>query len=135
MSVNFTTHHLQIVFEKSLNPKEIIQKIESLGYGAKIYNAQNYTLKAQKEQRSYLLTLSVGFFATMNLMFIAIAKYASYGGASYGGANYGAGMDKLMQRNLDLVSLFLSLLVLVVVGRFFIKGAFYGLKMAFWAWI
>ncbi|MCQ2674671.1 heavy metal translocating P-type ATPase [Helicobacter pylori] len=128
VSVNFTTHHLQIVFEKSLNPKEIIQKIESLGYGAKIYNAKNYALKAQKEQRSYLLTLSVGFFATMNLMFIAIAKYASYGGASYGGANYGTGMDKLMQRNLDLVSLFLSLLVLVVVGRFFIKGAFYGLK-------
>ncbi|MCQ2783069.1 heavy metal translocating P-type ATPase [Helicobacter pylori] len=128
VSVNFTTHHLQIVFEKSLNPKEIIQKIESLGYGAKIYNAQNYTLKAQKEQRSYLLTLSVGFFATMNLMFIAIAKYASYGSASYGGVGYGSGMDKLMQRNLDLVSLFLSLLVLVVVGRFFIKGAFYGLK-------
>ncbi|GAA7458549.1 heavy metal translocating P-type ATPase [Helicobacter pylori] len=128
VSVNFTTHHLQIVFEKSLNPKEIIQKIESLGYGAKIYNVQNYALKAQKEQRSYLLTLSVGFFATMNLMFIAIAKYASYGSASYGGANYGTGMDKLMQRNLDLVSLFLSLLVLVVVGRFFIKGAFYGLK-------
>ncbi|TPH63549.1 heavy metal translocating P-type ATPase [Helicobacter pylori] len=128
VSVNFTTHHLQIVFDKSLNPKEIIQKIESLGYGAKIYNAQNYALKAQKEQRSYLLTLSVGFFATMNLMFIAIAKYASYGSASYGSANYGAGMDKLMQRNLDLVSLFLSLLVLVVVGRFFIKGAFYGLK-------
>ncbi|WP_187897768.1 heavy metal translocating P-type ATPase [Helicobacter pylori] len=128
VSVNFTTHHLQIVFDRSLNPKEIIQKIESLGYGAKIYNAKNYTLKAQKEQRSYLLTLSVGFFATMNLMFIAIAKYASYGSASYGGASYGAGMDKLMQRNLDLVSLFLSLLVLVVVGRFFIKGAFYGLK-------
>ncbi|WP_441730738.1 heavy metal translocating P-type ATPase [Helicobacter pylori] len=128
VSVNFTTHHLQIVFDKSLNPKEIIQKIESLGYGAKIYNAKNYALKAQKEQRSYLLTLSVGFFATMNLMFIAIAKYASYGGASYGSASYGAGMDKLMQRNLDLVSLFLSLLVLVVVGRFFIKGAFYGLK-------
>ncbi|GAA7670192.1 heavy metal translocating P-type ATPase [Helicobacter pylori] len=128
VSVNFTTHHLQIVFEKSLDPKEIIQKIESLGYGAKIYNAQNYTLKAQKEQRSYLLTLSVGFFATMNLMFIAIAKYASYGSTSYGGASYGSGMDKLMQRNLDLVSLFLSLLVLVVVGRFFIKGAFYGLK-------
>ncbi len=128
VSVNFTTHHLQIVFEKSLDPKEIVQKIESLGYGAKIYNAKNYTLKAQKEQRSYLLTLSVGFFATMNLMFIAIAKYASYGSASYGGANYGTGMDKLMQRNLDLVSLFLSLLVLVVVGRFFIKGAFYGLK-------
>ncbi|WRF56359.1 heavy metal translocating P-type ATPase [Helicobacter pylori] len=128
VSVNFTTHHLQIVFDKSLNPKEIIQKIESLGYGAKIYNVQNYTLKAQKEQRSYLLTLSVGFFATMNLMFIAIAKYASYGGASYGSASYGGGMDKLMQRNLDLVSLFLSLLVLVVVGRFFIKGAFYGLK-------
>ncbi|MGL2691029.1 heavy metal translocating P-type ATPase [Helicobacter pylori] len=128
VSVNFTTHHLQIVFDKSLNPKEIIQKIESLGYVAKIYNAKNYVLKAQKEQRSYLLTLGVGFFATMNLMFIAIAKYASYGGANYGGANYGAGMDKLMQRNLDLVSLFLSLLVLVVVGRFFIKGAFYGLK-------
>ncbi|MGN8511663.1 heavy metal translocating P-type ATPase [Helicobacter pylori] len=128
VSVNFTTHHLQIVFDKSLNPKEIIQKIESLGYGAKIYNSKNYALKAQKEQRSYLLTLSVGFFATMNLMFIAIAKYASYGSASYGGAGYGTGMDKLMQRNLDLVSLFLSLLVLVVVGRFFIKGAFYGLK-------
>ncbi len=128
VSVNFTTHHLQIVFDKSLNPKEIIQKIESLGYGAKIYNAKNYALKAQKEQRSYLLTLSVGFFATMNLMFIAIAKYASYGSASYGGAGYGSGMDKLMQRHLDLVSLFLSLLVLVVVGRFFIKGAFYGLK-------
>ncbi|TPH42987.1 heavy metal translocating P-type ATPase [Helicobacter pylori] len=128
VSVNFTTHHLQIVFDKSLNPKEIIQKIESLGYGAKIYNAKNYALKAQKEQRSYLITLSVGFFATMNLMFIAIAKYASYGSASYGGAGYGSGMDKLMQRNLDLVSLFLSLLVLVVVGRFFIKGAFYGLK-------
>ncbi|MDO7807345.1 heavy metal translocating P-type ATPase [Helicobacter pylori] len=128
VSVNFTTHHLQIVFDKSLNPKEIIQKIESLGYGAKIYNAQNYTLKAQKEQRSYLLTLSVGFFATMNLMFIAIAKYASYGNASYGAASYSSGMDKLMQRNLDLVSLFLGLLVLVVVGRFFIKGAFYGLK-------
>ncbi len=128
VSVNFTTHHLQIVFDKSLNPKEIVQKIESLGYGAKIYNAKNYALKAQKEQRSYLLTLSVGFFATMNLMFIAIAKYASYGSASYGGASYGASMDKLMQRNLDLVSLFLSLLVLVVVGRFFIKGAFYGLK-------
>ncbi|MGL2754703.1 heavy metal translocating P-type ATPase [Helicobacter pylori] len=128
VSVNFTTHHLQIVFEKSLNPKEIVQKIESLGYGAKIYNAKNYALKAQKEQRSYLLTLSVGFFATMNLMFIAIAKYASYGSASYGGASYGSGMDKLMQRNLDLVSLFLSLLVLVVVGRFFIKGAFYGIK-------
>ncbi|WP_187944456.1 heavy metal translocating P-type ATPase [Helicobacter pylori] len=118
VSVNFTTHHLQVVFDKSLNPKEIVQKIESLGYGAKIYNAKNYALKAQKEQRSYLLTLSVGFFATMNLMFIAIAKYASYG----------TGMDKLMQRNLDFVSLFLSLLVLVVVGRFFIKGAFYGLK-------
>ncbi len=128
VSVNFTTHHLQIVFDRSLNPKEIIQKIESLGYGAKIYNAKNYTLKAQKEQRSYLLTLSVGFFATMNLMFIAIAKYASYGSASYGAASYSSGMDKLMQRNLDLVSLFLSLLVLVVVGRFFIKGAFYGLK-------
>ncbi|GAA7595355.1 heavy metal translocating P-type ATPase [Helicobacter pylori] len=128
VSVNFTTHHLQIVFDRSLNPKEIIQKIESLGYGAKIYNVQNYTLKAQKEQRSYLLTLSVGFFATMNLMFIAIAKYASYGSASYGAASYSSGMDKLMQRNLDLVSLFLNLLVLVVVGRFFIKGAFYGLK-------
>ncbi|MGL2501370.1 heavy metal translocating P-type ATPase metal-binding domain-containing protein, partial [Helicobacter pylori] len=53
VSVNFTTHHLQIVFDKSLNPKEIVQKIESLGYGAKIYNAKNYALKAQKEQRSY----------------------------------------------------------------------------------
>ncbi|AFI03572.1 heavy metal translocating P-type ATPase [Helicobacter cetorum] len=118
VSVNFTTQHLQIVFDKSLNPKEIIQKIESLGYGAKIYNAKNYALKAQKEQRSYLLTLSIGFFATMNLMFIAVAKYASYANS----------MDKLMQRNLDIVSLLLSLLVLVVVGRFFIKGAFYGLK-------
>lgn len=38
----------------------------------------------------------MGFFVIMNLMFIVIVKYVSYGGVSYGGVNYGVGMDKFM---------------------------------------
>lgn len=43
----------------------------------------------------------MGFFVIMNLMFIVIVKYVSYGSVSYGsvsygGVNYGSGMDKFM---------------------------------------
>ena len=52
--------------------------IRSIGYNAFAYDASMQESHANKERKSYYLKMAVAIFASMNIMWIAVAQYAGY---------------------------------------------------------
>ncbi|BCZ17988.1 Putative cation transporting P-type ATPase CopA [Helicobacter sp. NHP19-003] len=119
VQTNYTTQRAFVRF----NPQEIdiatiLDMVASVGYKAQVYDPKVQDNHAKKQQEKAFIALVVGVFASMNIMFIAIADYAGYF----------SGMDANMAFKLHMASWMLSSLALGITGAVFLKGAFYGLK-------
>ncbi|WP_104690131.1 heavy metal translocating P-type ATPase [Helicobacter felis] len=121
VQVNYTTHRAYIDFEPQKIPlSKVLNTIEAIGYRARVFDPKVESGGKRAHYRHYV-ALVVGIFATMNVMWIAIANYAGYF----------SGMDASMAFKLNIASWILSSLTLFITGAAFLKGAFYGLKNGF----
>jgi Cu+-exporting ATPase len=120
--INFTNHKAKIVWDPELlKLSDIITKIQSIGYNAYPYDAALQEERINKVRRDYYARLLVGVFATMNIMWIAIAQYTGYF----------TGMDKSHKNILNIAEFLLATPTLFYTGWVFYRGAFYGLKNRF----
>jgi len=79
VSINYTNNKAKIIWDpQTLKLSQIIQKIRSIGYNAYPYDPKIQEEKANKARRDYYSRLLVAIFATMNIMWIAIAQYTGY---------------------------------------------------------
>ncbi len=120
--INFTTHKARIVWdEDEISLSQIIQKIRSIGYNAYPYDASLQEERAEKARKGYYARLLVGIFATMNVMWLAIAQYAGYF----------TGMSEAHKKILQGAEFVLATPTLFYTGWVYFRGAYYGLKNRF----
>ena len=121
-TINFTNHKAKIVWDPQLlQLSEIIAKIQSIGYNAYPYDAKLQEERINKERRDYYARLLVAVFATMNIMWIAIAQYVGYF----------TGMRADYKNILNIAEFLLATPTLFYTGWVFYRGAWYGLKNRF----
>ncbi len=119
VQTNYTSQRAFVRFDpKETNIAKILDAIACIGYKAQVYDPRVQDNHAKKQQEKAFSALVVGVFASMNIMFIAIADYAGYF----------SGMDTAMAFKLHMASWVLATLALFITGAIFLKGAFYGLK-------
>lgn len=118
-NINFTNNKAHVVWdEKNLKLSTIIEKIRSIGYNAYPYDAKTQEISANEERRSSYLRLIVGIFATMNIMWIALALYSGYFG----------GIEESHKDILHLAEWMLASVTLFYSGSVFYRGAYFAAK-------
>lgn len=118
-NVNFTTNKAKIRWNPSvLSLSAIIQVIRSIGYNAHPYDASLQEKQANNARKEYYNRMIVAIFATMNIMWIAIAQYAGYF----------TGIDADTKTLLTIAEWFLATPTLFYSGFIFYRGAYYGIK-------
>ena len=118
-SINYTNHKAKIVWDASvIKLSEIIETIRSIGYNAYPYDPKSGEERSIAQRREYYTKLLVGIFATMNVMWIAVAQYAGYF----------SGMEKYHKNILNFAEFVLASPTLFYTGSVYFKGAYYGLK-------
>lgn len=118
-SINFTTNKARITWDpKTLKLSAIIDMIRAIGYNAFPYDASLQEIRANKERKEYYLRMAVATFATMNMMWVAIAQYAGYF----------TGITQEIKTILNIAEWVLATPVLFYSGWVFYRGAYYGLK-------
>jgi Cu+-exporting ATPase len=119
VSINYTNHKAKIVWDGSLiKLSQIIETIRSIGYNAYPYDPKSGEERATAQRREYYSKLLVGIFATMNVMWIAIAQYAGYF----------TGMESNIKNILNFAEFILATPTLFYTGSVYFKGAYYGIK-------
>ena len=119
VSINHTNNKAKIVWDaSSIKLSEIIETIRSIGYNAYPYDPSIQEERANAQRRDYYSRLLVGIFATMNVMWIAIAQYAGYF----------TGMRSDIKSILNFAEFVLATPTLFYTGAIYFKGAYYGLK-------
>ena len=120
--INFTTHKAKIVWDDDvIKLSKIIELIRSIGYDAYPYDASLQEQRANNQRRDYYIRLLVGVFATMNVMWLAIAQYAGYF----------TGIEDEHKKILQVAQFVLATPTLFFTGWVYFKGAYYGLKNRF----
>ncbi len=120
--INFTNHKAKIVWDPEvLKLSDIIAKIQSIGYNAYPYDAAIQEERINKARRDYYARLLVAVFATMNIMWIAVAQYVGYF----------SGMKSEYKNILNIAEFILATPTLFYTGWVFYRGAYYGLKNRF----
>ncbi|MDY0117666.1 MAG: heavy metal translocating P-type ATPase, partial [Sulfurimonadaceae bacterium] len=118
-NINFTNNKATIVWADDIvKLSQIIDMIRAIGYNGYPYDASLQEAHANKERKEYYLRMAVALFATMNIMWIAVAQYAGYF----------TGIDKDVKFILHMAEWALSTPVLFYSGWVFFRGAYYGLK-------
>ena len=118
-NINFTNNKAHIVWaDNILKLSQIIDMIRAIGYNAYPYDASLQEAHANKERKDYYLRMAVAIFASMNVMWIAVAQYAGYF----------TGITQNMKTILNVAEGVLATPVLVYSGWVFFRGAYYGLK-------
>lgn len=118
-SINFTTNKARITWDPNiLKLSAIIDMIRAIGYNAFPYDASLQEVRANKERKDYYLRMAVATFATMNMMWVAIAQYAGYF----------SGITQEIKTILNIAEWALATPVLFYSGWVFYRGAYYGLK-------
>ena len=121
-TINFTNHKGKIVWDPELlKLSDIIAKIQSIGYNAYPYDAKIQEERINATRRDYYARLLVGVFATMNIMWIAVAQYVGYF----------SGMRADYKNILNIAEFILATPTLFYTGWVFYRGAYYGLKNRF----
>jgi len=121
-TINYSTHKAHVVWDPDMvKLSAIIEKIRSIGYNAYPYDPRLQEEHANRARREYYARLLVGIFATMNIMWIAIAQYAGYF----------TGMDIGHKNILNIAEFLLATPTLFYSGWIFFRGAWYGLKNRF----
>ncbi len=113
--INFTNNKARIVWDDDkIKLSNIIDRIRSIGYDATPYDARMQEEGANKLRRSSYTKMVVGIFATMNIMWIAVALYAGYF----------TGIEQGHKDILYLAEFILASITLFYSGSVFYKGAF-----------
>jgi Cu+-exporting ATPase len=121
-TINYTNNKARIIWDPdTVKLSQIIAKIRSIGYNAYPYDPKIQEEKANKARRDYYSRLLVAIFATMNIMWIAIAQYTGYF----------TGMRSDMKNVLNIAEFILATPTLFYTGWVYFKGAYYGLKNRF----
>ena len=118
-NINFTNNKATIVWaDNVVKLSQIIDMIRAIGYDAYPYDASLQEVRANKERKEYYLRMAVAIFASMNIMWIAVAQYAGY----FSGIEQGA------KTILNIAEGILATPVLFYSGWIFFRGAYYGIK-------
>lgn len=118
-SINFTNNKAHIIWADDIvKLSGIIDMIRAIGYNAYPYDASLQEAHANKVRKEYYLRMSVAIFASMNVMWIAVAQYAGYF----------SGITQEMKTILNIAEGALATPVLFYSGWVFFRGAYYGLK-------
>ncbi len=117
--INYTNNKAHIAWaDNVVKLSQIIDMIRAIGYNAFPYDPTLQEAHANKERKDYYLRMSVALFATMNIMWVAVAQYAGYF----------TGITQEMKTILNYAEWFLATPVLFYSGWVFFKGAWFGLK-------
>jgi len=120
--INYTTHKAKVVWDPhEIKLSRIFRTIASIGYNAYPYDASLQEERANRARRDYYARLLVGIFATMNIMWIAIAEYTGYF----------TGMRSDVKDVLNVAEFVLATPTLFYTGWVYFRGAWYGLKNRF----
>jgi len=118
-SINYTNHKAKIVWDPEvLKLSDIIATIQFIGYNAYPYDAKIQEERINKTRRDYYARLLVGVFATMNIMWIAVAQYVGYF----------TGIRADYKNILNIAEFVLATPTLFYTGWVYFRGAYYGLK-------
>ncbi len=121
-SINYSNNKARVVWDpERLKLSQIIETIRNIGYNAYPYDPALQEERARKTRNDYYSRILVGVFATMNIMWIAIAQYAGYF----------TGMEKGHKNILNIAEFILATPTLFYSGWIFFRGAWYGLKNRF----
>lgn len=119
VNINFTNNKATVIWADNIvKLSAIIDMIRSVGYNAFAYDATLQEVHANKERKSYYLKMAVAIFASMNIMWIAVAQYAGYF----------TGITQDIKTILNIAEGILATPVLFYSGWVFFRGAYYGLK-------
>ncbi|MBN2869423.1 MAG: cadmium-translocating P-type ATPase, partial [Campylobacterales bacterium] len=117
--INYTNNKARITWDPhTVKLSAIIDMVRAIGYNAFPYDATLQEARANKERKEYYLRMAVATFATMNMMWVAIAQYAGYF----------TGITQEVKTILNVAEWFLATPVLFYSGWVFYRGAYYGLK-------
>ncbi len=118
-NINYTNNKAVIVWSDDIvKLSGIIDMIRAIGYNAFPYDASIQEAHANKERKEYYLKMAVAIFASMNIMWIAVAQYAGYF----------SGITQEMKTILNIAEGILATPVLFYSGWVFFRGAYFGLK-------
>jgi Cu+-exporting ATPase len=121
-TINYSNNKAKVVWEpEEITLSKIIETIRSIGYNAYPYDPKLQEERATKARNDYYSRILVGVFATMNIMWIAIAQYAGYF----------TGMEQSHKNILNIAEFVLATPTLFYSGWIFFRGAWYGLKNRF----
>jgi len=121
-TINYSNNKAHVVWDPDiLKLSEIIEKIRTIGYNAYPYDPRLQEERAVKTRNDYYVRILVGVFATMNIMWIAIAQYVGYF----------SGMEEKYKNILNIAEFALATPTLFYSGWIFFRGAYYGLKNRF----
>ena len=118
-NINFTNNKANIQWVDSVvKLSQIIDMIRAIGYNAYPYDASLQEVHANKERKDYYLRMAVAIFASMNIMWIAVAQYAGFF----------SGMTQELKTILNIAEGVLATPVLFYSGWVFFRGSYYGMK-------
>ncbi len=121
-TINYTTNKAHIVWDPELvKLSSIVEKIRSIGYNAYPYDPRLQEEHANRARRDHYSRLLVAIFATMNIMWIAVAKYTGMF----------TGMRADVKEILSFAEWVLATPTLFYSGWIFYKGAWYGFRNRF----
>ena len=118
-TVNLATHKAKVVYDDSLiSLDKILQLISCIGYKASAYDPLKQEIKSTELKREFYAKLIVAIACVMNIMWIAIAKYAGLF----------SGMQSDIKDILNFAEFILCTPVLFYTGSSFYKSAYTALK-------
>lgn len=121
-SINYTNNKAKIIWDPEvIKLSKIIETIRSIGYNAYPYDPSLQEERALKQRRDYYARILLAVFATMNIMWIAIAQYVGFF----------TGMRSDIKNILNIAEFALATPTLFYSGWVFFKGAYYGIKNRF----
>ncbi len=121
-TINYSNNKAKVVWDlEQINLSKIIETIRNIGYNAYPYDPALQEERAIKTRNDYYSRILVGVFATMNIMWIAIAQYAGYF----------TGMEQGHKNILNIAEFILATPTLFYSGWIFFRGAWFGLKNRF----
>jgi Cu+-exporting ATPase len=121
-TINYSNNKAKVVWDcNEVNLSKIIETIQAIGYNAYPYDPKVQEERAIKSRNEYYSRILVAVFATMNIMWIAIAQYAGYF----------MGMERGHKNILNIAEFVLATPTLFYSGWIFFRGAWFGLKNRF----
>ena len=121
-TINYSNNKAKVIWDSDeIKLSKIIETIRAIGYNAYPYDPKIQEEKAVKLRNEYYTRILVAVFATMNIMWIAIALYTGYF----------TGMEQSKKDILHIAEFILATPTLFYSGWIFFRGAYYGLKNRF----